>query len=151
MTRLCESWKPGPWDDEPDEHRWKAHGLRCKIVRCPGPGHLCGYVEARGNPFRHSHLPDNYFPEDITGGGPDWLGFDCNHYPVEANPRDISEGRHSSGARGSYRTFEEVKERTEVLALFVRRQTVWWRRLLRYLAHALVTMANNRFARKLGP
>jgi hypothetical protein len=41
-----KQWGPGPWQDEPDEAEWvnEATGYKCRILRVPHTGSLCGYV-----------------------------------------------------------------------------------------------------------
>ena len=34
-----------PWENEPDQKGWRAHGLWCTIHRHPYGKHLCGYVD----------------------------------------------------------------------------------------------------------
>ena len=36
--------EPGPWDDEPDNDAFEAHGLECQMMRNAPIGHWCGYV-----------------------------------------------------------------------------------------------------------
>lgn len=36
-------WGPGPWENEPDEETFEAHGLECRVRRNQA-GALCGYV-----------------------------------------------------------------------------------------------------------
>jgi hypothetical protein len=135
MTRQFDAWGAGPWDDEPDEHYWVAHGLKCRILRA-GQGHLCGYVEDRYGVFADD------LPEEITIGSREWIGFDCNHYAGgDANPQDMAQDPHHPG---TYKTFEEVKQRTEVLARAIRVRTRWWRRWLRALSVWLENLADDR-------
>jgi hypothetical protein len=85
------TWGDGPWQTEPDELDWTdaATGLRCRIVRNPHMGMLCGYV---GVPAKHplfgwtSNEPA-VEKLDVHGGltfvderdGLWWFGFDCGH------------------------------------------------------------------------
>ena len=51
-----------PWENEPDNKQWEAHGYRCEIKRVKSSGHLCGYVT----------IPDSHpwfglsFGDDVT-------------------------------------------------------------------------------------
>lgn len=134
MTRQFAAWGQGPWDDEPDEHHFRAYGLHCRILRAHG-GHLCGYVEDRYG------IEDDGLPEDITIASREWLGFSCDRWPSDASPQDLAQDPDHPG---TYKTFEEVKRRTEVLARAVRRRTRWWRRWLRVLAAWLERVADDR-------
>lgn len=46
-----------PWKAEPDEEVFEAHGLKCKVRRVTGLGHLCGYV---GVPESHPWFGKSY-------------------------------------------------------------------------------------------
>lgn len=46
--------RPGPWDQESDELDWMdgRTGYHCCVLRVPGSGHLCGYVQVpQGHPL----------------------------------------------------------------------------------------------------
>ena len=134
MTRQFAAGGQGPWDDEPDEHHWTAHRLRCRILRAPG-GHLCGYVEDRYG------IHEDSLTEDITIASLEWLAFGCDRWPGDASPQDLAQDPDHPG---TYKTFDEVKKRTEALARAVRRRTRWWRRALRAVARWLERVADDR-------
>lgn len=89
------STEPGPWASEPDHVEWTdtESGLECRIVRHPGAGHLCGYVQLPADHPWHGRDYDDIDVE-VHGGltyaqdrfprqddpGPGWvIGFDCAH------------------------------------------------------------------------
>ena len=125
MTEFIKT--AGPWDSEPDEAHWEAHGLSCRIYRCckETSGHLCGYV---GVPKSHPFY-DRFYAElddvglDVHGGitfsgemryglGLWWFGFDCAH----SNDRSPIQCGRWRDAVGTYRDFRWVRRETERLA-----------------------------------
>ncbi len=81
-------WGPGPWQDEPDHIEWDdaKTRLKCIINRCPGAGHLCGYVGVLErikdrddeNALRaHGGITFNGYYEEHPGLW--FFGFDCGH------------------------------------------------------------------------
>lgn len=97
-----DGWPPGPWDNEPDEDRFEAHGFPVLLLRGP-LGNWCGYVAVpAGHPWhgrdygvvglgddvdvhggltysgacseRICHVPREGEPDGVW-----WVGFDCAH------------------------------------------------------------------------
>lgn len=81
-----------PWENEPDRLDFEYKGFKCKILRQPNYGHLCGYVGLpSGHPYYHKGYQD--IPVIVHGGftfaepgdgeqfelGYWWIGFDCAH------------------------------------------------------------------------
>jgi hypothetical protein len=117
-----------PWENEPDQKGWEAHGLPCAIRRNECRGHLCGYV---GVPKTHPlHGVSYREPEvDVHGGltyseikadarlpkGYWWFGFDCDH-GGDLAPRAVEKYPALGNERDIYRDFAYVTKETERLA-----------------------------------
>lgn len=140
------TWKPGPWDGEPDHVEFRAHGLPC-IIHRNHFGVWCGYVGVPpGHPWHgmeYDSVPAEahggltyasgcagdicHVPEPGEADAVWWLGFDCNHYndarPVKYPP-EIAAAFEAAGEYaalmefrgGVYRTVEYVREETTRLA-----------------------------------
>jgi len=125
----------GPWDDEPDKVRFRAHGLTCICWRGP-LGAWCGYVAVpKGsildrldysscpiscNDTWCNHRPESLF--SVHGGitfsghrdGSLWyFGFDCSHYGDKV-PALLSFYRTDHG--DYYWTVDAVRRETAQLA-----------------------------------
>lgn len=94
-------WGPGPWQDEPDEMKWRdfATGYDCYVVRHSSLGNFCGYVRVpiKNKLYRVPYQvlerrkdADIRVHGGITFSGPLgqikdtktkgwWFGFDCGH------------------------------------------------------------------------
>jgi len=78
--------KPPPWDGEPDDDQFVAHGLRCRMKR-NASGTWCGYVLIPGHHPMAGLSDSDLYHLDVHGGvtyassqGDGWvIGFDCNH------------------------------------------------------------------------
>ena len=127
-----------PWEDEPDRAEWvHENGMKCRIVRNPITGTLCGYV---GVPKENMHFEDDYDEEimcevDVHGGltysdrGDDgywYFGFDTAHaddFPPKIVEHLIQGGRKDFRFYQScdYRTWEYVCMEIEHLAEWLAR------------------------------
>jgi len=134
MPLLDKSWPPGPWDNEPDEHVWKAHGFACCMVRHSILGHWCGYVFLPKGHSLHGEDDKAYRELCVHGGvsfvGADWnlrspispqgawvIGFDCNHsWDIAPGMQKMLGDLSALDDYQVYRTFDYVKSETENLA-----------------------------------
>lgn len=115
---------PGPWDNEPDEVRWKYKGMLCYIMRGDKAhlnGNLTGYVQLQkdhplvGNPNEdlgmfmvHGGVT---FCGTIRKDKSWWVGFDTAH------GGDMLIGfQGPSFSTGTYKDINYVKKETEKLA-----------------------------------
>jgi hypothetical protein len=125
-----------PWEEEPDRAEWvHENGLKCRIVRNPITGTLCGYVGVPKGYRHHGQTYDDlneFSLLDIHGGltysemGDDgywYFGFDTAHaddfspaiveHLIEAGKKDFAFYQSCD-----YKTWEYVNRETEFLA--------WW-------------------------
>ncbi len=132
LTARRETWRPGPWNREPDRVDFQHAGLACLLHRNTF-GAWCGYV---GVPPGHPWHGKSYDDVDVrvhggltyangcaehlchvpAPGEPDalhWFGFDCNH------AFDYAPGLGLEGIRRDgqvYRDVNWVRRETEQLA-----------------------------------
>jgi hypothetical protein len=125
------TWGEGPWQTEPDELDWTdaVTGLRCRILRNPRMGMLCGYVEVPPeHPLFGRHYDGVNARVEVHGGatfaeeedGLWWIGFDCGH------TWDIAPGmdamlppyvrERNRGRPVVYRSFDYVHDQCTALA-----------------------------------
>lgn len=123
-----------PWENEPNFEEWvhKGTGYRCRVQRVPATLALCGYVSVpighklRGMSYQEASEAGVYAHGGLTFGdkmdGRKWFGFDCAHAD-DLIPmfymQQVASGYPTDVAyllKGTYRTFNWVKEETERLA-----------------------------------
>lgn len=119
-------WRDGPWKDEIDEKIWYYGGAyRCKIIRHPEFGSLCGYV---GVPVTHPLYGKSDDTVDlIVHGGVTfsgrmdddeydlwYFGFDCAH--VNDDWMVMPSPIRSFYISGEYRTIAYVESQCNALA-----------------------------------
>jgi hypothetical protein len=118
------NWKPGPWDNEPDEEHFYHNRVPCVILRNYS-GALCGYAGVYKNHPYHGDDYDNHHL-DVHGGltfsgdlknlvgepGVWYFGFDCAH------GFDLVPGLDAifHESNGTYRGIDYVRKETKKLA-----------------------------------